>query len=119
MPENTTLSHIQKRLIDFNAARNWNQYHSPRNLAMAISVEAGELLEQYLWSSDTGPQPPIETRIHTVKEEAADILICLLNFCHNAEIDLLSATMQKIDQNEKKYPIDKSFGKLEKHNELS
>jgi NTP pyrophosphatase (non-canonical NTP hydrolase) len=118
MDENTTLSHIQQRLINFNTERNWSQYHNPRNLAMAISVEAGELLEHYLWSSDNGPQPPITNRKHKVKEEVADVLICLLNFCHHAEIDLIEATLEKIQMNEEKYPIEKCFGKLEKHTEL-
>ena len=118
MQENTTLSHIQDLLIAFNKDRNWGQYHSPRNLAMALSVEVGELLSLYLWSSDDGPQPPIVEREKQVKEEAADVLICLLNFCHQADIDILSVTKQKIQKNAEKYPVEKSFGKLEKHTEL-
>ena len=116
--ETTTLSHIQKRLLLFNKERNWEQYHNPRNIAMALSVEAGELLSHFLWSSDDGPQPPVEGRKELVEQEAADVLICLLNFCHQANIDILNATMKKIDINENKYPVKKSYGKLEKHTEL-
>ncbi len=118
MAEETTLSQIRQRLRTFNAERNWAQYHSPRNLAMALSVEVSELLALYLWSSDNGPQPPIESRKENVEEEVADILICLLNFCHRADVDLLSVTEKKIAKNAEKYPVEKSFGKLEKHTEL-
>jgi NTP pyrophosphatase (non-canonical NTP hydrolase) len=118
MAEETTLSQIQQQLMNFNLQRNWDQYHSPRNLAMALSVEVGELLALYLWSSDDGPQPPVETRLDKVEEEVADVLICLLNFCQKAEIDILSVTEKKILKNGKKYPVEKSFGKLEKHTEL-
>ena len=75
-----TVGELRTRLRAFNAARDWGQYHSPRNLAMALSVEAGELLELYLWSADDGPQPPVAERLPKVADEAADVFICLLNF---------------------------------------
>lgn len=113
-----TLSDIQRLLIAFNAERGWDKYHSPRNLAMALSVEAAELLELYLWSSDNGPQPPVAARNERVASEAADVLICLLNLCATADVDLLAAAAEKIEKNRQKYPIEKSFGRLEKHDEL-
>ena len=100
--EETTIGAIQKTLRIFNAERDWDQYHSPRNLAMALSVEAAELLELYLWSSDTGPQPPVASRIPKVEDEAADVLICLLNFCRHADIDLAAAVKRKIGKNAEK-----------------
>ena len=78
--EETTIAAIQKELKGFNEERDWDQYHSPRNLAMALIVEASELLELYLWSTDNGPQPPVSSRLPKVEDEAADVLICLLNF---------------------------------------
>ena len=115
--EHMTLAELQNRLRHFNSARSWGQYHSPRNLAMALSVEAGELLELYLWSSDKGPQPPVESRKAKVAEEAADVFICLLNFCDRAGVDILRATAAKIEQNELKYPVEQVKGRLEKHSE--
>ena len=112
-----SLHDLQLRLKKFNAAREWGQYHSPRNLAMALSVEASELLELYLWSSDDGPQPPVKSRNDKVAEEAADVLICLLNFCERAGVDILKATADKIRHNEQKYPTEQVRGRLEKHSE--
>ena len=118
MTTTPTLLQLQNKIREFNRERDWAQYHSPRNIAMALSVEAGELLELFLWSSDDGPQPPVESRRRKVGEEAADVLICLLNFCDQMNIDLLDVTNQKIEHNRLKYPVEKSIGRLEKHNEL-
>ena len=113
-----SLTALQQRLREFNKARDWAQYHSPRNLAMALSVEAGELLELYLWAADDGPQPPVEGRQSRVAMEAADVGICLLNFCEQAGVDLLSAMAQKIESNERRYPVERARGRLEKAEEL-
>ena len=118
MTQTSTLLQIQNKIREFNRERDWSQYHSPRNIAMALSVEAGELLELFLWSSDDGPQPPVASRRSKVEEEAADVLICLLNFCDQMNIDLLEVTNRKIERNRLKYPVEKSSGRLEKHNEL-
>ena len=114
----TKISELQGTLQKIADDRDWNQYHSPRNLAMALSVEVGELLELFLWCSDEGPQPPVKTRNTAVEEEVADVFICLLNFCRKMNIDLLDVTNQKLGVIEEKYPIEKSRGKLEKHTEL-
>ena len=118
MTQTSTLLQIQNKIREFNSERNWSQYHSPRNIAMALSVEASELLELFLWSSDDGPQPPVESRRTKVEDETADVLICLLNFCEQMGIDLLEVTERKIERNRLKYPVEKSSGRLEKHNEL-
>lgn len=118
MTTTPTLLQLQNKIRKFNQERDWGQYHSPRNIAMALSVEAGELLELFLWSSDNGPQPPVESRNEKVAEEAADVLICLLNFCDQMNLDLLEVTNQKVERNRLKYPVEKSSGRLEKHNEL-
>ena len=114
----TTITEIQGALQHIATERDWDQYHSPRNLVMALSVEVGELMELFLWSSDNGPQPPIESRNSSVKEEVADVFICLLNFCRKMDIDLMDVTSEKIEQIHQKYPVEKSKGKLEKHTEL-
>lgn len=118
MTRSPTLLQIQNKIRQFNQERDWSQYHSPRNIAMALSVEVGELLELFLWSSDDGPQPPVAARREKVEEEAADVLICLLNFCEQMGIDILEVTDRKIERNRFKYPVEKSSGRLEKHDEL-
>ena len=115
--ETCTIKTIRDRLREFNSDRNWGQYHNPRNLAMALSVEAGELLELFLWCADDGPQPAVESRVQKVEEEAADVLICLLNLCHHSGIDLAQAVENKIAKNAEKYPVQQVFGRMEKHDE--
>jgi NTP pyrophosphatase (non-canonical NTP hydrolase) len=114
----TTLAELRARLRAFNAERDWGRYHSPRNLAMALSVEAAELLELYLWSEDAGPQPAVASRAPKVADEAADVLISLLNLCEAAGIDLAAATEAKIAKNAAKYPVEKAKGRMEKSDEL-
>ena len=116
--QDTTLTNLRDLLRQFNEEREWAQYHSPRNLAMALSVEAGELLELYLWSADQGPQPPVESRQPKVADEAADVMICLLNFCDRAGVDLAAAVERKVERNRSRYPVDLARGRLEKSTEL-
>ncbi len=113
-----TLSELKNAVTQFNEDRDWAQYHSPRNLAMALSVEVAELLELFLWSTDEGPQPPVASRIPKVKEELADVAICLLNLVNRMEVDLSDAVLSKLETNAEKYPVDKSRGRLEKSTEL-
>lgn len=101
----------------FNQARDWGQFHNPRNLAMALSVEAAELLELFLWCTDDGPQPALPERRERVDDEAADVLICLLNLCDKAGVDLEAAFWQKLKKNEAKYPVERARGNMRKHDE--
>ena len=104
---------LQMRLEAFNRERDWDQFHSPRNLAMALSVEAGELLECFLWARD-GESIDAKNRRH-IEEEAADVLICLLNFCSQSGIDLPRAFHEKLARNAAKYPVEKSRGSRNKY----
>ncbi len=115
----TTIEEIKASIQAFNAERDWGRYHSPRNLAMALSVEANELLELYLWSADGGPQPPVASREPNVAAEAADVLITLLNFADRAGIDLAAAVEAKLKRNGEKYPVEQARGRLEKAAELA
>ncbi len=117
MNKSPTLSDLQDQVRAFSDARDWAQFHSPRNLAMALSVEAGELLELYLWCADDGPQPLNENRKAAVTEEAADVFLCLLNFCNRAEIDLGEALQAGLAKANRKYPADRVRGKALKYDE--
>ncbi|MFT6816403.1 MAG: dCTP diphosphatase [Myxococcota bacterium] len=115
--DSPTLDALTARVRAFSEARDWVQFHSPRNLAMALSVEASELLELYLWCDDDGPQPRVAEREPKVADEAADVLMCLLNLCDQAGIDLGRAFHDKMDRAEKKYPVERVHGKALKYSE--
>lgn len=117
-PPDPTLAELTQAVRAFNEARDWGRYHNPRNLAMALSVEAGEVLELYLWSEDQGPQPPVAERQARVGEELADVLICLLNLADRAGVDLAQAFQHKLARNAQKYPVERARGRLEKWDEL-
>jgi len=94
----------------FNEERNWSCFHTSENLAKAISIEANELLECFLW------EPAND--INKIKEEVADIFVYLLMFCDKNDIDLLAATNEKIEINKNKYPIQKAYNNCKKYTEL-
>lgn len=112
-----TLPELTDLVREFATERDWERYHSPRNLAMALSVEANELLELYLWSADDGPQPLNPARDPKVADEAADVLMCLLNFCDRAGVDLEAALRSKLERARLKYPADQVRGKALKYDE--
>ena len=114
---NTPLRIIKERLIQFNQERDWGQYHNPRNLAMAVNVESAELLEPFLWCNDGG-EKVLSHKRQAIEEEAADVLICLLNFCTQADIDLCAVVAKKIEKNARNYPIELAKGRSEKHTQL-
>ncbi|MFF6878193.1 nucleotide pyrophosphohydrolase [Streptomyces sp. NPDC012474] len=98
---------LQRRLADFAAVRNWQQYHTPKNLAAALSVEASELVEIFQWLT-----PEESARVmadpdtaHRVTDEVADVLAYLLQLCDVLGIDPLAALDAKIDRNERRFPI--------------
>lgn len=114
--DHDSLREMQETLRQFNQDRDWDQFHSPRNLAMCLSVEAAELLECFLWTRD-GENIP-ESKETAVSEEAADVLICLLNFCERAGVDLPKAFADKIAKNAAKYPVSKARGSRKKYSDL-
>lgn len=115
MEPTDSLRAMQAALRAFNEARDWGQYHSPRNLAMALNVEASELLELFLWCTDDGPQPAHGAAPEDVADEAADVLICLLNFCERAGVDLPTAFAGKLRRNGERYPADRARGRALKY----
>ena len=118
-PREVTLAELHRAVRAFVDARGWGRYHSPRNLAMAVSVEAAELLELFLWTSDDGPQPATPERARAVADEAADVMICLLNLCDRSGIDLGAAVFEKLAKTEQKYPVSRVYGKALKYDEYA
>ncbi|MEU3742612.1 nucleotide pyrophosphohydrolase [Streptomyces sp. NPDC032198] len=97
---------LQRRLADFAAKRDWEQYHTPKNLAAALSVEASELVEIFQWLTPEQSARVMEDpgSAHRVTDEVADVLAYLLQFCEVLGIDALAALAAKIDRNEQRFP---------------
>jgi NTP pyrophosphatase (non-canonical NTP hydrolase) len=112
------LTQLRDALRKFADERDWNQYHSPKNLASALSVEAAELLERFQWLTEDQSRnlPPDE--LQKVREEMADVLNYLVRLADKLEVNLLEAAREKIELNAKKYPVDKSRGSAKKYSDL-
>lgn len=103
---------IIEALLKFRNARDWKQFHNPKDLAVAISIEAGELLESYLWKDFS------EVKIEKVKEELADVFAYAFLLAEFYGFDVKSILMEKIAKNGEKYPIEKSKGSANKYDQL-
>lgn len=99
-----------ERVRHFTTDRDWDQYHTPANLAKTIIIEAGELLECFQWNDDYN--------IEKVKEELADVIVNCQNLADKLGLDVDDIVNAKMEQNEKKYPVEKSKGRAKKYNEL-
>ncbi|MET8544559.1 nucleotide pyrophosphohydrolase [Kitasatospora sp. NPDC004799] len=98
---------LRQRLVDFAAARRWEPFHTPKNLAAALSVEAGELLEIFQWLTPEQAAAVMSDpeRAHRVRDEVADVLAYLLQFCTAVGVDPLEALAAKIERNEHRFPV--------------
>lgn len=103
---------IINELIRFRDERDWEQFHNPKDLAVAINVEAGELLELFLWKNHE------DADVEKVKEELADIFAYGLLLVEKYGFDIDEIILEKIKKNEEKYPVDKAKGTAKKYNEL-
>ncbi len=108
---------LQQRLAAFAAAREWEQFHSPKNLAMALSVEASELVEEFQWLTEEQSQLLDAERRERVRLALADVFIYLLRLADRLDVDLLRAADDKIAQNERKYPTERVRGDPRKYTE--
>ena len=102
----------------FRNARDWAQFHDPKNLAEALSIEAGELLENFLWKTTQQSRNLSEEGLKNVKEEFADIFIFITYLSEEYKIDLLKEVEKKIAVNEKRYPVEKAKGSSKKYSAL-
>ena len=114
---NTDLKAINQRLREFAEARDWEQFHSPTNLAMALSVEVSEIVEHFQWLTEGQSNNLPKDKLAEVETELADTLIYLIRLADKLNIDLLTAAQNKIELNEQKYPIDKAKGSAKKYTE--
>ena len=111
---NSTLENVLPKLLEFRAERQWEQFHLPKELAAALSIEASELQELFLWrSGETAEEVKRDARrMPGIRDEVADVLIYLLFLCHDLEIDPGEAVMTKLEKNRVKYPSEEYRGRF-------
>lgn len=114
----TDLESLRDQLRTFAAARDWDQFHSPKNLAAALAVEAAELLEKFQWLTELQSQQLPPNALNGVREEVADVLLYLIRICDKLGIDPIAAAQAKIALNAIKYPVEKAHGSSKKYTEL-
>jgi dCTP diphosphatase len=116
--EKVTLAVLKTKMQNFVDERDWQQFHTPKNLASAIAVEAGELLEQFIWLTGEKSFAEFATNRQDIEDEFADIFMLLLHFANAANIDINSAIESKLKKVVAKYPVDKAKGVATKYNKL-
>jgi dCTP diphosphatase len=113
-----TLELLAQKLRDFAAARDWEQFHSPKNLASALIVEAGELLEHFQWATEEESRTISQQTREEVAQEMADVLLYLVQLASALNVDLGEAALKKIEKNAERYPAHLARGSSRKHDEL-
>ena len=106
---------VASRIQEFADARDWEQFHSPKNLSMALAGEAGELLEIFQWLTEDQSSGLDNSTLQAVEEEIADLFIYLVRLADKLDIDIRQAVNAKLELNEKKYPVDLARGNAKKY----
>ena len=116
----TTIAELKSRVLAFVRERDWEQFHAPKNLSMALAAEAGELMEHFLWATPEQSQAVASDPVKRAKiaEELADVVIYALEFANATGLDVAAAIEAKMAANAKKYPVEKSRGRSDKYTEL-
>uniref|UniRef100_UPI00403FB383 nucleotide pyrophosphohydrolase n=1 Tax=Paenibacillus sp. FSL k6-2145 TaxID=2976834 RepID=UPI00403FB383 len=109
------LDELIKKITAFRDARDWGQFHNPKDLAISLNLEASELLELFQWKSS---EEAIEQNKDKLQDELADVLYYVLLICHDLGIEPKEALLKKIKKNADKYPVEKSYGSKKKYNEF-
>jgi len=112
------LTDLIRKLRRFAAERDWDQFHSPKNIAMALSVEVSEILEHFQWLTEQQSNRMSKRKLAEVTDEIGDVLIYLLRLSDKLGVDPLDAAHRKLRQNSRKYPVHKAKGTAKKYNEL-
>lgn len=115
-----TVAELRERVLAFAREREWEQFHSPKNLSMALAAESGELMEHFLWaeSRDSAAVLADPKKRGKIEDELADVVIYALEFANIGKIDLAKAIETKLAQNAAKYPVEKARGRSAKYTEL-
>jgi NTP pyrophosphatase (non-canonical NTP hydrolase) len=111
------LADISKKIRAFRDARDWAQFHNPKDMAIAISLEAGELMEHFLWKTPEEVEARVDSHREEIRDEIADVAVYLFELADNLGIDLLQAMENKMAKNAEKYPVEKVRGSSKKYSE--
>jgi NTP pyrophosphatase (non-canonical NTP hydrolase) len=114
----TTIDELTAEIRAFRDARDWRQFHNPKELAVAITAEAGELLQHFVWQNLEQSERRVVERRAEIASEIADVAILLFELADNSGIDVAAAIRAKLARNEERYPVDKASGSNAKYNEL-
>jgi len=117
----TTLADLKTRILAFVRERDWEQFHSPKNLSMALAAEAGELMEHFLWLEVAESRALMQTdaaRRKKIEDELSDVIIYAFEFANSSGIDIAAAIESKMRANAQKYPVEKARGNARKYTEL-
>ncbi|MCR4263561.1 MAG: nucleotide pyrophosphohydrolase [Candidatus Roizmanbacteria bacterium] len=109
---------IRERIIQFRDARDWKQFHNPKDVALSMVLEAGEVMEHFQWKNSDEMQDHIIKHRDEIGDELADVIYWVILMCHDLDIDIFEAINRKMEKNEKKYPEDKAKGRHSKYTEL-
>jgi NTP pyrophosphatase (non-canonical NTP hydrolase) len=113
--QETTLQDLKERMADFVRERDWEQFHTPKNISMSIAIEAAELMEHFQWLTVEQSKSLDGDALQEIGEELADIIIYALSMSNFLELDLADAVMKKMDKNSQKYPKEQVKGKAHKY----
>jgi len=109
---------LTKRIIDFRDARDWKQFHNPKDVALSLSLESAEVLEHFQWKNGKELEEYVKTHKGHISEELADVFYWILLMSHDLEIDISKALSNKMDKNEEKYSVEKAKGNHKKYTEI-
>ncbi|MCX4190209.1 nucleotide pyrophosphohydrolase [Methylophaga sp. OBS3] len=111
---------LKQQLIAFRRERDWEQFHTPKDVAISLSIEAAELLEWFQWRTSDEIQAMLTTeKREALEDEIADVAVYLTYLCHDLDVDLPAVVARKMQKNAAKYPKDKVKGRADKYNEYS
>lgn len=113
-----SIKSLTKRIIDFRDARDWKQFHNPKDVSLSLVLEASEVMEHFQWKNKEEMDKYIVDAKEDISDEIADVLYWVLLLSHDLKIDPLKALDKKISKNEAKYPVEKAKGKNTKYNKL-
>ena len=105
------IQELIEKVIKFRDDRDWKQFHTPKDLAINVSLEASEVLEHFLWKNKKEIKEHIENHKSDIADELADVFVTILLMSHDLKVDIKDAVLNKLKQNEKKYPISRAKGK--------
>ncbi len=117
MTDHNPIELLQAKLVEFAKERGWEQFHAPKNLSMALAVEASELMEHFQWLSEEQSSQLDDEKLAEVKDELADVFLYSLLLAKRLNVDIYDASLQKMQRNAEKYPAEKVRGSAKKYHE--